>query len=78
VRRFPAYRIRPVDTAGAGDSFRAGMVHAVLRGWSDEAAVQLSAALAAYVCEVFPGVLKCPTWDELMAWIRAHGGRFEP
>lgn len=73
ARRLPAYRIRPVDTAGAGDSFRAGMVYAVLRGLPDEAAVRFSAALAAYVCEVFPGVLRCPTLAELEAWLRARG-----
>ncbi len=73
VRRFPPYRIDPVDTAGAGDSFRAGMVYAVLRGWSDEAAIQFSAALAAHVCGTFPGVLRSPTLDELRAWARELG-----
>jgi sugar/nucleoside kinase (ribokinase family) len=76
VRRLPAYRIEPVDTAGAGDSFRAGMVYAVLRGWDDETAVQFSAALAAHVCETFPGVLRCPTYPELVAWTRAKGRPF--
>ncbi len=78
VRRLPAFRITPVDTAGAGDSFRAGMVYGVLRGWPDEKAVEFTAALAAYVCEVFPGVLKCPTLDELVAWTRAKGRPFTP
>lgn len=73
VRRLPAYRIDPVDTAGAGDSFRAGMVYAVLQGWPDEAAVEFSAALAAHVCGTFPGVLKSPTLPELAAWARAQG-----
>ncbi|HYD41896.1 MAG TPA: PfkB family carbohydrate kinase [Anaeromyxobacter sp.] len=73
VRRMPAYRIEPVDTAGAGDSFRAGMVYAVLHGWSDEAAIEFSAALAAHVCGTFPGVLRSPTLPELAAWARARG-----
>jgi sugar/nucleoside kinase (ribokinase family) len=77
VRRFPAYRIEPVDTAGAGDSFRAGMVYAVLRGWPDEVAVQFSAALAAHVCGTFPGVLRSPTLDELAAWARGQGRPLE-
>ena len=73
MRRLPAFRITPVDTAGAGDSFRAGMVYGLLRGWPDERAIEFSAALAASVCEVFPGVLECPTLDGLAAWMRARG-----
>jgi sugar/nucleoside kinase (ribokinase family) len=52
------------------------MVYSVLRGWDDETAVQFSAALAAHVCETFPGVLRCPTYPELVAWTRAKGRPF--
>jgi ribokinase len=36
MRFFPAFPIRPVDAAGAGDAFTAGLVWARLQGWSRE------------------------------------------
>jgi len=36
MRFFPAFPIRPVDAAGAGDAFTAGLVWARLQGWSWE------------------------------------------
>lgn len=53
------------DTTGAGDSFRAGIIYAMLRGYDDERTIEVAAAVAALVCRTIPGVLGSPTGREL-------------
>ncbi len=72
VKHFAPYRVQVIDSAGAGDSFRSGILYGMLRGWSDEETVRYASALAAMVCASFPGVLNSPTHDEVMDLIR-HG-----
>ncbi len=43
----PAYRLTPIDTTGAGDSFNAGFLHAWLRGEGLADAMQFGAACGA-------------------------------
>jgi sugar/nucleoside kinase (ribokinase family) len=44
---FPAFPIRPVDAAGAGDAFTAGLVWARLQGWPWEQALRWANACGA-------------------------------
>lgn len=69
-----SYSIKPVDTAGAGDSFRAGIVYGFLHEWSDSKMVDFAAAVAAIVCTRSPGVLHAPDLDEVMNFIRSSEG----
>lgn len=62
---FPA-RIKPVDTTGAGDAFRSGIIYGMIQEWSDERMVAFAAALAAQVCLRFPGVLNSPSTKEVL------------
>ena len=77
VRRFQPYAIQPADTTGAGDSFRAGIVYGVLKNWPIEITIHFASAVAAYICETFPGVLNCPDYEELMNYIQKKGRKFE-
>ena len=72
VRQFKPYRIKVVDSAGAGDSFRAGVVYGMLKQWSDDRIIRYASAVAAMVCERFPGVLNSPKHTEVMQFIQAH------
>ena len=72
VTQFQPYRVNVVDSAGAGDSFRAGVVYGMLKQWRDDRIVQYASAVAAMVCQRFPGVLNSPTHSEVMRFIRAH------
>lgn len=72
-RRLTPFTITPVDTTGAGDSFRAGIIYGLLRQWPVEQSIEFASALAAIVCQSFPGVLNSPGHDEVMSFLREHG-----
>lgn len=46
----PAFRIKPVDTTGAGDIFHAGFLYGLVRHWRVEEILEFSCAAAALNC----------------------------
>jgi sugar/nucleoside kinase (ribokinase family) len=62
----PAFQVDTIDTAGAGDSFRSGIIYGLLQKWELERTVHFAAALAAMICTKFPGVINSPTYDEII------------
>ncbi len=68
-RQVPAFSVDVVDTAGAGDSFRAGLMRGLLRRDPDDEAIRSATAVAAMVCATSPGVLRSPTESELEAFL---------
>jgi sugar/nucleoside kinase (ribokinase family) len=48
--RQPAYRVRNVDTTGAGDAFHTGYIYGLLHGYDLAARMRLGAATAALKC----------------------------
>jgi sugar/nucleoside kinase (ribokinase family) len=70
VKRVEPYKVKVTDSAGAGDSFRAGIIFGLLKKWSDDEVIQYAAAVAAKVCESFPGVLNSPTHLEVMRFMQ--------
>jgi sugar/nucleoside kinase (ribokinase family) len=72
LREHAPYPVELRDTTGAGDSFRAGIIHGMLRGLDIEGTIETAAAVAAMVCRTAPGVLHAPTPDELETFLAAH------
>jgi sugar/nucleoside kinase (ribokinase family) len=66
---FAPFPVEVRDTTGAGDSFRAGIIYGMLRGYDDRALVRTAGAMAAIVCQRIPGVLDSPTEDELEGFL---------
>jgi sugar/nucleoside kinase (ribokinase family) len=66
------YPIDPVDTTGAGDSFRGALAHGLLKGWPDERVVDFASAVAACVCMTVPHALNAPTLEEVRAFMEQH------
>lgn len=62
--------VQAIDTSGAGDSFRAGIVYGFLKQWGDLQMIEFASALAALVCTRSPGVLNSPNLDEVTDFMR--------
>jgi sugar/nucleoside kinase (ribokinase family) len=69
VRRFTPYKVKVIDSAGAGDSFRAGVIYGLLQQWDDAQIIRYAAAISGMVCASFPGVLNSPTHPEVMKFM---------
>ncbi len=50
VKRINAFRVKAVDSTGAGDSFNAGVIYSLLKGYSPVEAAYLGNAMGAYTC----------------------------
>jgi sugar/nucleoside kinase (ribokinase family) len=66
IKMFQPYSISAVDTLGAGDTFRAGVVYGVLNDWPDKELVQFASACAAVSCLRFPSVYQPPSLTEVI------------
>jgi sugar/nucleoside kinase (ribokinase family) len=72
IQYFTPYPVKVIDSAGAGDAFRSGILYGFLQGWSDPQTIGYAAALAGMVCERFPGVLNSPTHAEVLEFMGSH------
>jgi sugar/nucleoside kinase (ribokinase family) len=70
IRKYKPYKIMPVDTTGAGDSFRAGIVYGLLKSWDDESTVDFASAVAACVCLSAPHALNAPGLEGVLAFMK--------
>jgi sugar/nucleoside kinase (ribokinase family) len=59
------FEVDVIDTAGAGDAFRAGVIHGLMNDLTDADVIRNAAAIAGIVCRSSPGVLGSPTTEEL-------------
>lgn len=75
VATVASYPVAAVDTSGAGDSFRAGVVFGLLNEWDDARTMDFAAALAAIVCTRSPGVLRAPGYEEVVEFMRKKKAR---
>ncbi len=62
--------LRPIDTTGAGDAFRAGVAVGILQGWDDGEIVAYASAVAALVCLSLPGVLNAPDHKSVLSFLK--------
>ncbi|MDR3687755.1 MAG: PfkB family carbohydrate kinase [Fimbriimonas sp.] len=70
IRSTPAYVVPVKSTLGAGDSFKAAVIHAVACGQTDQELVGFAAATAACVCTRFPMASDPPGLAEIHALCR--------
>jgi sugar/nucleoside kinase (ribokinase family) len=69
IQRFTPYKVDVVDTLGAGDTFRAGIVYGLLKKMDILESVRFASALAGVACTRFPSVLVPPSLEEVEAMI---------
>lgn len=59
------FSVPVISTLGAGDTFKAGCIYALLHHMDDDSIVRLAAATAAIACTVFPLPLNPPTLEQI-------------
>ncbi len=69
-----AVNVRAVDTIGAGDAFRAGLLHAVTHNLSWEKALKLGCAIASFKVEKRGAETYSPTREAILSRIAATYG----
>jgi len=61
----PAVRVKVLDTTGAGDVFRAGMIYGLLQGWEVPALLSFANAAAAVSCTRPGAIASVPSLDDV-------------
>ena len=69
IRRMKPFSVEVRSTLGAGDTFKAGCVYALLNGMGDEETVRFAAACSAVAISRFPLPLNPPRLEEVGALI---------
>ncbi|MBR6044564.1 MAG: carbohydrate kinase family protein [Ruminococcus sp.] len=69
THRMEPFRVEVRSTLGAGDTFKAGCVYALLHGMTDEQTVRFASACSAAAISRFPLPLNPPTLEEVNALI---------
>jgi sugar/nucleoside kinase (ribokinase family) len=70
LRTYKPYNITPLDTTGAGDSFRSGIIYGILKSWDDKTTIDFASAVAACVCLTIPHTLNAPEIDGVLAFMK--------
>ncbi|MCW5941617.1 MAG: carbohydrate kinase family protein [Fimbriimonadaceae bacterium] len=82
IRHYPAYPCPSVvDTTGAGDVFRAGMLHGLCRGWTIADCLRFASVAGCLNCRFLGAADRVPTVAEIEAHLAAHpaiGRTYEP
>lgn len=65
IRRMKPFDVEVRSTLGAGDTFKAGCVYALLKGMTDDETVRFASACSAVAITRFPLPLNPPTIDEV-------------
>lgn len=74
LRRMKPFSVAVKSTLGAGDTFKAGCVYALLHGMADEELVRFASACSAVAITRFPLPLHPPTLKEVQALLGAEKG----
>ncbi len=70
--RMPAYKVKAVDTTGAGDVFHAGYAFGVLRKWDLDKTIKFASAMAAMKCLELGGRSGIPGLKETLQFMKEH------
>lgn len=73
VRAYPPYPCpRLVDSTGAGDMFRAGMLYGLEHGWQMSKCLRFASAAGCLKCQYLGATTHVPSLREIEAHIRKH------
>ena len=73
ARAYPPYPTQHVvDTTGAGDMFRAGMLFGLDQGWPTSKCLQFASAAGCLKCRALGATTDVPTVEEVLAYVAEH------
>ena len=72
LSRFPAHKVKVVDTTGAGDAFRAGLAVRIAEGASLDEAVRFANACGALACTIMGAEPSMPRLVDAERLIRGN------
>ena len=67
--QFPAFKVRTVDTTGAGDVFHGGFIYGLLQNWTLERTMTFANAAAALSCTRLGARAGIPSFQEILQLI---------
>jgi len=73
----PAFKVRAVDTTGAGDGWNAGLLVGLCRGWNLEDCIKVANAVGALVVTRRGAITALPYREELNRFLEEHGVDFK-
>lgn len=76
IYRQTAFKVKAVDTTGAGDVFHGAFAYGVLQGWSLEKTAEFASAVSALKCMKIGGRAGIPSINETLIFLKEQGSRF--
>lgn len=73
----PAFKVTPIDTTAAGDSFNAGLAYALANDHDDEQAIQLANAVGALSTLGYGAQSAMPSLDQLNVFLNEYNVKFK-
>jgi len=68
----PAFKVKVVDTTGAGDAFHGAFLYGLIQGWNMRKILEFSCAVAAMNCTKVGGRSGLPTLEEVKKFIGGY------
>ena len=72
IVRQEAFRVKVVDTTGAGDVFHGAFGYGLVQGWDIQKTAEFASAVSALKCTKLGGRAGIPTLEETLTFIRKH------
>lgn len=77
LQHLPAYKVKAIDTTGAGDIFHGAFTYCIKKGYDLRDALLICSATSAISVQTLGGQPSIPTKDEVNQFLREHGERVQ-
>ena len=67
-----AFKVKVVDTTGAGDVFHGAFAYGIIQGWDVQKTAEFASAVSALKCTKLGGRAGIPTLEEVLTFIEEH------
>ncbi len=68
--KVPAYKVKPVDTTGAGDAFAAGFIYGIIKGFDLRLSAKIANKVASYCIQKYGARDGIPSKDEIERFLK--------